>query len=148
MGLPFVLPTFNMTCDVWRFANPTTNPPDLSPTCQLYVNTRGLLDIEPTVDPFWQPPVWLRVPMGTDLRYKDKVECPPGSGWKYHVRFVERIHAGFANEYLAGILEQTDSPLGTYNSSGGGGGGGGGGSVLTEGGDHVLTEGGDRVLME
>jgi len=136
MTLPFTLPTFNTTCDIWHSGTPLTDPPDLSPDCQLYLNTRGLLDITPTVDTEWEPPVWLRVPIGTDLRRNDTVECPPGSGWVYHVRWTERVHLGFANEYFVGVIEQV--------SSGGGGGGGGGGDTWgLFGANEYGTSGGD-----
>jgi len=135
----FTLPTFNQSCDIWHDGTPTTDPPDLSPACQLYLNTRGLLDIDPSDDTLWQPPVWLRVPPGTDVRALDTVECPPTSGGVYHVRWIERVHLGFPNEYAVALLDQIST---------GGFGPVTGDSLLMESGDNVLTEGGDFILLE
>lgn len=108
--MPFTLPNFNVACFVWRPPNLPPNPPDLNTACQLYVNSRGLLDIQPGLNDIWVPPVYLRVPAGTDIAPDDVVECNSASGHWYKIRWVERMHLGFPNEYLVGILEQTSNP--------------------------------------
>jgi hypothetical protein len=131
------LPEFNITCDIWR-------PPDAPPgpatftnvACQLYIYSRTSTDIKPTVLDTYQPTIMLRVPMGTDLQVDDVVEAASGDGWFYTVRFTDRMHRGFPNEYFMGILEQqtTAPPSGS--------------SIITEGSDPITTEAGDKLITE
>jgi len=138
MPLPYRLPTFNTSCDVWHTGTPTTDPPDMSPDCQLYFNSRTNVDVDPTDDNAFNPIIWLRVPRLTDLRVDDTVECPPGSGWTYRVRWTDRVHLGFANEYFVGALEQLSTSPPTPGS----------GFILMEDSGYVLLESGDRILLE
>lgn len=139
MTITFVLPVFNLSANIWRAATPTTDPPDVVSVAQLYFNTRGLFDITPTVDTEWEPPIYLRVPAGTDIRHNDQVEVADGDGWFYRVRWFDRVHRGFPNEYLVAVLEQVIVPTPPPPVSG---------DVLTEGGDFVLLESGDFILLE
>jgi hypothetical protein len=118
--MAFALPQFNLLANVWHAAaSPPVGPPDFSPVCQLYVNTHWTQDVDPpvgavvsTVDGYYFPPVQLRVPALTDLRYSpngssvwvDTVEVPAGSARYYAVVFVEDCHKGFANEYRVALI--------------------------------------------
>lgn len=109
--MPVFAPTFNLACDLWRAPNAYPNVPDLSFSCQLYVASRGLVDITPGSSALWQPPIYLRLPAFSDIRPTDQIECPAGSGRLYNTRWVEDVHKGFPNEYRVGLLEQTAQPF-------------------------------------
>ncbi len=131
-NMAFTLPIFNLTCHIWHAQAPGAPntpfvppgaPPDLTPTCQLYVYSKPFTPpvgqdfceggTEGVTYPFC---VILRVPKGTDIRapwnravpggQRDLVECPAGSGRFYWVATVEDVHKGFGNEYRVGALEQ------------------------------------------
>lgn len=104
-------PDFNILCNVWRLPNAFPAAPDFQFSCQLYLASRGLLDITPGVPGQWVPPIYLRLPAFTDIRPVDQVECPAGTGRLYLVRWVEDLHKGFPNEYRVGVLEQTAQPF-------------------------------------
>jgi hypothetical protein len=135
--MSFVLPSFNVFASVWRPPNAPPATEDFTYACQLYFTSKGQFDIEPRTFENYNPPIYLRVPKGTDLQVDDIVECEPASGWFYVVRFVERVHLGFANEYFLGILEQqsTTPPPGVDH-------------IILESGDDVLLESGDLILLE
>jgi len=134
--MSYTLPIFNVDCNIWHSPSVPPAVPDLFSSCQLYVNSRGLLDIDELNDREWVPPVYLRLPFGTDVRREDLVECGAGSGNWYHVRWVERMHLGFANQYTIALLNQlTGGPPGA-------------GDVLMETSGVVLLESGDVVLLE
>lgn len=136
--MSFTLPIFNVTYDLWRPPNAPPAAPDVfAAPCQLYVFSKGPADVDPTNVDTFVPPIYLRVPKGTDVRVNDIIECQPGSGFRYIVRWAERVHLGFVNEYFTALLEQG---TGTPPPPGGG--------VLMEGTGFVLTETGGHVLME
>lgn len=107
--MAFVLPTFNLRCNVWHnLANPRTNPPDDTFDCQLRgVNqtsaTHGADDGTPAGNYFL-------FPAGTDVRDADtpsggdSLECPAGSGRYYFVLNVDDIAKGFTNEHRYAIV--------------------------------------------
>jgi len=134
--MAYTPPIFNVDCNIWHAPSLPPAAPDLFTQCQLYVNSRGLLDIDEFNDVEWVPPVYLRLPFGTDVRRLDLVECGAGTGNWYHVRWVERMHLGFTNQYTVALLNQL--PQGPP----------GAGDVLLESGDKVLLESGDIVLLE
>jgi len=136
--MAFTVPVFNITVNIWHAGNAPPDPPDLSPLAQLYIPSRGLLDIQPGEDELWQPPIYLRVAVGTDLRHQDIVEAAAGDGWFYRTRWVERMHRGFPNEYFVGILEQTSGPPGPP----------GDGGLMLEDGDYMLLEDGFFISLE
>lgn len=128
----FTLPIWNLTAWVWR----TPATPPASPTfeydAQLYFFSRGIPDVKPLDLDLYQPPVYLRVPIDSDLQRGDIVECEPSSGWFYKVRFVERTHLGFDNQYLTAVLEQTSN-----------------GSIPPPApGSYIDQENGDEILQE
>jgi len=136
--MAFTLPKFVNTYNLWR---PPAAPPDApdftAQECQFYFTPKGnyAFVAEDTTATF--PPIYLRVPKGTDLQAGDIVEVNDGQAFFYTVRWVERVHLDFPNEYLVGLLEQGIStpPPGT-------------GSILLESGDNVLVEDGGLALLE
>jgi len=136
MVLPYRLPDFNVTANIWRAATPITDPPDVVSDAQLYLTSKVFVQTSIVSPGDTVPTVCLRVPMGTDLQPTDVVECDAGDGHFYTVAWVERMHLGFANEYLIGLLEQgIASPPGAD-------------AILLETGDYILTESGGHVLLE
>jgi len=112
--MSYSLPTFNLTCNVWRNGNATTNPPDLTPACNLTFGritspsagiTNGVL--VPSNYMF------LMVPKLTDIRDHfcasdtDTVEVPAGSGRFYNVATVDDIGKGFQNEHRCCTILKT-----------------------------------------
>jgi len=110
--MAFTLPIFNLAADVWTAGHtPAADPPDvLALPTQLYLTSRGLLDITPGSVNLWVPPVFLRVPIGiyTPVR-GDIAEVVPGSADFYKVRWTQSTHRGFPNEYLSVLVEQCDA---------------------------------------
>jgi len=111
MPLPFQLPDFNITVNIWRAANPTTNPPDVVSPAQFYLNARIVLTIGFTGAGEVIINSELRVPKGTDLQLDDVVEIDAGSGLFYTVIFADRVHFGFPNEYFMGVVSKGGSPV-------------------------------------
>lgn len=134
--MAFTLPNFNVSCFIWHPPNASPAVPDVNVECQLYFTSRGQFDLVPGDPASYVPPIYLRVPPGTDLRSGDQVECLPGTGWFYTVRWVERVHLGFPNEYLVGIVEQQ---VGAPPP---------GGELLLEDGTAILLEDGTPILLE
>ena len=110
--MPFTLPTFNLTANIWHYATwfgnfPTVIPaPDATTLCNLAVGRRvsGSTNID----------MWLLMPIGTDIRDKQKaptaspqpdiVEVPAGSGRYYMVQTVDDAGKGFANEHRVATI--------------------------------------------
>jgi hypothetical protein len=137
----FNLPTFNLTCGRWRPPNAPPALPDITFVGQLYFGSRAYLDITPGNFNEWEPPIFLRVPSGTNILPHDVVEANLGDGWFYNVRFVDRVHRGFPNEYFCAVLEQRmGTPPGPPVA---------GGFVLMEGTGFVLMEDGvSKIVLE
>lgn len=109
MPTGFVPPTFNLLYDRWLFPNfPSTGAPDIvGKPCQLYFNSKGLLDLTPGDNDLWVPPVFLRVPSDIFVpAVLDTVGILLHAPDYYRVRWVQVVHAGFANEYYSCILDQ------------------------------------------
>jgi len=136
--MPIRLPVFNLVCDIWRPpAGPGDTPTIANQPCQLYIYSRNSTPIDPADNDKYQPTIQLRVPIGTDLQVGDIVEAASGDGWIYEVRFTDRMHRGFANEYFMGILEQQSSappPSGSH--------------ILAEDSDIISAEDGDELIIE
>lgn len=140
MALIYTLPVFNLVFDLWRLPNAPPAPPDSSPDGQFYFTPKGQYDVTPGTPAAFAPPIYLRVPLGTDIQPGDVVEVPQLSGWLYDVRFTDRVHLGFPNEYFLAILEQqVVGPPPPPPPSGG---------VLMETTGFVLMETIGHVLME
>jgi len=136
MVLPYRLPDFNVTANIWRAATPITDPPDVTCDAQLYLTSKVYVAASLVTPGDAVPTVQLRVPLGTDLQVSDTVECDAGDGHFYTCVWTERMHLGFANEYFIGLLEQgIASPPGAD-------------AILLETGDYILTETGGHILLE
>jgi len=137
--MSYTLPQFVNDANIWHDDVTPPDPPSLYTVCQLYVNTRGLLDIDETNMVEWMPPIWLRVPFGTDVRRNDVVECPAGSDRWYRVRWVEFIHLAFPNQYTGALCHQLVDGPPPHPSAG---------VILLESGDAILMETAGDVLLE
>jgi hypothetical protein len=111
--MAYSVPTFPLSVNVWRFGNPTSNPPDLVTVGNLALGRR-------VTTQWWNwgsqtfPSLFnvLLVPASTDVRGwndavgRDTVECPAGSRRYYTVEWVDDSGKGFANEHRVAVLSQ------------------------------------------
>jgi hypothetical protein len=110
--MSYQLPTFNLTCNIWRAGNPTSNPPDVVSPCNLQLGrpVRAPIGTSASVAPLFGYAFCL-VPAGTDVRDAksgagvDTVEVGAGTGRFYHVLWVEDSGGGFPNEHRVAYLE-------------------------------------------
>lgn len=144
--MPYTLPAFNITINLWRFGNATTDPPDLIPNANFAWGKRiNFHDgaTYPTQD--WTPTMTLLLPTGTDIRgdvntdgAPDQAEIPAGSGRFYEVLYVDFIGCGFPNEHLGAVVRMnrgmTPSPPVPEDA------------LVTETGDTLVTDGGDSLV--
>lgn len=135
--MPFQAPVFNVTVNVWRPPAIPGDPPTFTYLAQLYIYSRGSTDITPTDVLTYQPRVDLRLAKGTDIEVNDVVEADENSGWFYLVRWHDRMHLGFSNEYTVAVLEQqtTGPPSAT-------------GLIIQENNDNIAMETGALVATE
>lgn len=113
-------PVFNLICDVWidgAYPAVSAFPDYTSVPCQKYIPSRIFLDVTPGQWDLWVPPVVVRVP-GSAPGVGDApitnwgvIECPSGSTHFYRVRWCERMHEGFPNEYVILVCEQVQADL-------------------------------------
>jgi len=112
-AMPAYLPTFNLLSDMWDSPNtPAANLPDSTNVpMQLYVPSKGLIDVQPDYIPWYVPPVYLRMLSVDAAAWASSwiIECPKASGRWYRARWKEVIHSGFPNEYLAILVHQCDN---------------------------------------
>jgi hypothetical protein len=115
----FSLPVFNLTCNVWSFGIPTSQPPRLSAViCNFCRGERESYAAPWTVNLGQQLGcMWLLVPWATDLRDTatvagpDTVEVPAGSGRFYTIIWVDDAGYGFANAHrFAALLKLSPGP--------------------------------------
>jgi hypothetical protein len=120
--MSFSLPTFNVTLEYWAQPDtPFTQPlPDGTTLGQIYISSRGALDVTPGLIPEWVPPIWVRTPLvflshlisrpsiGGVFRYTDITF----NSWCLAIRWWMHMHRGFPNEYAAFLVEQC-GPNGT-----------------------------------
>ena len=111
MTVPY-LPVFNLLARYWTGGfTPATGPPAAANIpSQLYLPTKGLLDIEYDTAWAWQPPLWLRLPSIEVVAAQQGYiwEIPQLSGLYYHKRWVDLAHQGFPNEYWQLLVAQCD----------------------------------------
>jgi hypothetical protein len=126
--MPFVLPTFNLTANIWRSANlPPGGPPAVVTPCNFSLGRRVVTATDYT--PWFNARAGggvginclLRImlcPALTDVRglftagLPDWVEVPAGSGRLYNVLDVDDMGKGFPNEHrLAWLITQRVAPL-------------------------------------
>lgn len=117
--MPFVPnpPTLNLEADF--LATPVVEDVPI----QLYVPTRGLLDIQASSIQLWVPPIYIRVDSGfrglTDPPYVGKLWrwiSLVDDTWYYRVRWWEYAHAGFENEYIQMLVDQVTEGGGAPDS--------------------------------
>ena len=112
--MPYVLPTFNLTINIFRNGNPPPGIPDVVSAANLTPGRRvfsGDGAVYPA--PNWYPIMFLLLPPLTDIRggpdtgfAPDWVEAPAGSARYYEVQFVDDVGKGFANEHRFAVMQQ------------------------------------------
>lgn len=110
--MAFTVPTFNLTSNIWRSANPPPGIPDVVVSGNLAWGRR-VSSYQGLVSGLNEPLMTLLLPPGTDVRSPacatgaDTVEVPAGSGRFYIVIGVDDIGKGFPNEHRAAVLSWT-----------------------------------------
>ena len=115
--MAYVLPVFNMTCDIYTSGDHTVAPRVVAAPCNLAWGRRVATAIEGTFTAGIIPDfcLTLMLPAGTDIRGArsttsgDAVEVPSGSGRYYLVAVADNIGMGFTNEHKAALIFQEDS---------------------------------------
>ena len=106
--MSFRIPTFNLVANIWRAANPVTNPPDVVADCQLRAAGKQSTGQDTTND--WAFLWSVSFPALTDIRDAyvpggaDKIEVPAGSKRFYQVAAADDVAKGFANEYRTAFV--------------------------------------------
>ena len=110
--MAFVLPTFNLTCDIGNVAFPLGGPARIvNEPCQLRgpnpnnainatAGTAGFIAIVLLLGPL----VDIRDPFNLPINNGDYVEVPSGTGRYYRVAIVDDIGKGFPNEHRFAVL--------------------------------------------
>lgn len=110
--MAYSLPDFNLLCNRWASPHtPAADPPDdVGLSCQVYFSSRSYLDIQPGQPDLWVPPIFLRLSVAEGLgsAVGDIYGVDPGRADYYKVRWVQKTHAGFPNEYVSILVEQCD----------------------------------------
>lgn len=108
--MPYTVPNFNLTCDVWNAGNiPSSGPADFTGVaCQFYIYSRHSTDVQPCELELYTPVVQIRMPVaaGGPWVSGQVFEVESGSGRYYRARWKDRVHYGFPNEYLVAIVVQ------------------------------------------
>lgn len=112
--MAFTAPNFNLLMDVWNHTHlPVSSAADFTDVpVQLYIGSKGILDITPAGRADWIPPIYLRIPTTSYGDVKDGwiFGIDNGHGVAYYkARWAEFVHLGFVNEYYTVLVEQTDS---------------------------------------
>jgi len=109
--MPFMPPSFNLLAQVWNAGHtPATDLPDRrDEACQLYVPSRAVPVWDQGLDFPWHFVIILRRPSGLpELARGDIVGLSPGPDY-YLVRWTQKVHYGFPNEYRESYVTQCDS---------------------------------------
>jgi hypothetical protein len=110
--MPFRLPDFNLTCNIWHAPAVPPGVPSLAVPCNLafglWTNQIFQIGLSPATS-FMEK---LLLPAGADVRAtqsgsSDVAECPAGSGCYYHVLGVGDSGKGFPNEHRVALLQPT-----------------------------------------
>lgn len=115
--MAFILPDFNLLCDVYRGPWATRAIAVAGLECNLAFSRRQQLPTAFENDNEWSPIMSLLVPAGSDIRslvnaaVQDVVECPAGSGRWYQVGGVDDIGKGFPNEHRCALLFQISEAM-------------------------------------
>jgi len=138
--MAFLPPDFNCLADLWRAPEVLgITPPTIEDIqCQLYFTPKGQFGIRPADYAEYNPPVYVRFAKGTNILVDDVLEIDPGDNLYYRVRWTERVHKNFPNEYFVAICEQLAGPSPPPA----------GDAILLETGDFILTETLFHILEE
>jgi hypothetical protein len=115
--MSFTTPVFNRAYRMWLPGNATTNPPDLSGNCQLYLEPKGAPKVDNDNFRYGLVSVIIRLPantfsgfgtpqVGSIFAIQDSVGTDT---WYYTSVFWEACHQGFPNEYTQCVVLQCDS---------------------------------------
>lgn len=106
----YVLPTFNLTANVYTGAN-FANPPRIAITVNLTPGRRGEQPLSPAAGlAATSGAMYILLPPLLDLRGPlnaggaDGLEIPAGSGRQYQVAQVDDIGKGFPNEHRFAVI--------------------------------------------
>jgi len=127
--MPFSIPDFNLTCDVYAGPYDTRALRLSAVPCNLALGRRVVVDFhDPTGFGFGAGTASLLLPAGTDVRDAaqlagggppyDIIEVVPGSGRWYVVNSVDDVGKGFPNEYRFAFLAKLSSNSGLANTTG------------------------------
>lgn len=106
--MAFRIPTFNLTCNIWRGGSLLSNPPDATSMCQLRATGKQNSGYIANAIIYALPEILF--PAHTDVRDTfnaggaDRFEVPAGSGRFYETAQVDDVAKGFANEYRQAIV--------------------------------------------
>jgi hypothetical protein len=109
--MPFSVPTFNLLANIWNAGHtPAGDLPDrVDQPCQLYLPSRAVPVWDQGLDNPWNFVIILRYPSGLpELARGDIVGLTPAPDY-YLVRWSQRIHQGFLNEYRESYVTQCDA---------------------------------------
>jgi len=115
--MAFVLPTFNMVCDIYTLPYNFSGPPRIAnQPCQLRAPYAGAPQFASGLLG-WTNAMMLLLPPGTDIRdlyctpinSMDCVVLPVGTTCRYQVAWVNDIGKGFPNEHRFAILTKIGS---------------------------------------
>jgi len=132
--MPYTLPVFNITVKAWHYPNTPNQVHDLSYSAQFYIRTQQNNDNEYVGRLEQAVPVWLRCPLGTDVRMLDIIEIPENTGRYYFCANVDIAHLGFANAYTLALVSQA---LGFQW-----------GNLILENGDRLVQEDGYAIVLQ
>lgn len=118
--MPFQLPDFGLSVNLWRWATGIGNPPDLTFMANLSLTkARSVLftvSVAGRLNAFMRTE--LLCPKGTNIigavtaASMDRVEVPAGSGRFYGVLAVDDVAKGYSNEYrLASLIQLTSEGI-------------------------------------
>lgn len=112
-NMGFVIPQFNLTCNVLHDPKIPGDAPSYQVECQISVGeAHAIAHVTDDALASYVHAMWLRLPFNTDIRSKnygtreDYVEVPAWSGRWYRVASVDDFGAGFANEHRFAIVIQ------------------------------------------
>lgn len=113
--MAFVLPTFNLTCNIFTWPyNPSIPPRIADQECQLrapntsnFTTFTGLTAGGCGITLLLPPLVDIRDGEVAPINSRDIVECPAGSGRLYLVFYVDDIGKGFPNEHRYAMLAKS-----------------------------------------
>lgn len=116
--MAFVLPTFNLDCDVYTFGTLIPGTPRLTTPAQLRAPSMQFAGAIP-VGSLGFPAVCALFPPGTDIRdgvatpgnSSDFIDLPAGSGCWYFVIRVFDIAKGFPNEHRYAVISKATTML-------------------------------------